>query len=110
MFAAARTSTQRFPWHHNTYEALTSLHLTHCGLSATGQIDCLRINIPLRENVQDNGTFTKRKYFVNNPHQDRPSRPVTKAVESDASDENDAKPEKPEADAEPLPYWVEPEA
>jgi len=71
----------------------------------------LLINIPLRENVQDNGTFTKRKNFVKNPQQDRPSRPVTKEADGgDASDENGAQTEKPEKDAEPLPYWVEPEA
>lgn len=125
MFAAARTSTQRFPLPAATYEALTSLRLAHCGQSATGQCSCLRINISHRENGQDNGTFTKRKNFVKNPQEHPPSRPVTNAGERDDTGGEKLRGTEPETaevvvevdvkvdvevDVEPWPYWVEPEA
>jgi hypothetical protein len=113
LFAAARTSTQRFPLLTGTYEALTSLRLTHCGQSATGHYSCLRINISYRENGQDNGTFTKRKNFVRNPQEHPLSRSVTNEGErGDMADEKlrATGPETAEIDVEPWPYWVEPEA
>jgi hypothetical protein len=115
LFAAARISTQRFPWNTSTYEALTSSPLTHCGQSATGQHSCLQINISHRENEQDNGTFTKRKSFVNNPQEHPQSQSVTNEGEHDKADENRRGTEtettrRAESDVEPWPYWVEPEA
>jgi hypothetical protein len=94
------------------------LPLTQSGQSATGQHSCLQINISYRENGQDNGTFTKRKNFVDNPQEHPPSRSVTNEGEHDAADENlrGTEPEngriaeRAERDVEPWPYWVEPEA
>ena len=49
---------------------------------------------------------------MNNAHGHPPSRPVTDAAEGDESHSDNCgikEPENADTDAEPLPYWVEPD-